>query len=171
MIAKGTIETTIDQLDLLFNKATTNKQTALYSKMAILEVCGWIETAMDIIATKAMAKHLHEIKNQEAIKTIIRNTYGFDYNGNFRKMIIKIIGYSGIEKIESKLDKTKFSNLLSELKVLKESRDAHAHTYLIIRATLHIDSPSKTKARFKSVYEGLIEFDNHLKSIRIVKNS
>lgn len=49
MIVKGTIYKTLKDLDRLFTKETDPKKQLFYSKLALMELCGWIEVTMDNI--------------------------------------------------------------------------------------------------------------------------
>jgi hypothetical protein len=49
MIIKGYIENTLKELDRLYNKHTSLKKDIYYSKLAVIELCGWIEETCDAI--------------------------------------------------------------------------------------------------------------------------
>ena len=95
-----------------------------YSKLAILELCGWIEESMDDIAKSNANRYLKEKRNVDFIDdSIIKLTHGFDYNNNFRIMLMQLVGIINIEKLEYKLDSTKFHIMKSTLGSLKDCRD------------------------------------------------
>ena len=47
MIAYSYIENNLDQLDKRYVKSKTSRDASYYSKLAILELCGWIEMSID----------------------------------------------------------------------------------------------------------------------------
>ena len=52
MIGKTNIERNIKQLKTNFNKTNSPKLELFYSKLAIIELCGWIEESMDDIVLR-----------------------------------------------------------------------------------------------------------------------
>ena len=130
-----------------------------YSKLAIIEFCGWIEISMDDIVKRCANRNLRNSANKTYIeKDIIKRTYGFEYDKHFRKMLIQVIGLKHVERIENRSDSVKLQRLQSALSALKGSRDSLAHTY-VKGTAITLDAPSVTKARFTNVYEGLIELE------------
>lgn len=91
-----------------------------YSKLALIELCGWIEETMDDIVLRCAKRCLKSPANQKFIKdVIIKPNYNFQYEA-FRKMLMIVIGLATLEKIEKKLEKTvKFSALKGYLGNLK----------------------------------------------------
>lgn len=101
MIVKGYIENTIDELDKLYNASTSQKKTIYYSKLALLELCGWLEETMDNIVEAHCNRKLKLTANKtEFKKERIKPIYGFEYNRHFRPMLMAAIGIIELEKIE-----------------------------------------------------------------------
>ena len=97
-------------------------------------------------------------------KTVVKKNYGFEYDNNFRKMLIGLIGLINVEKLEKKVDPVKFSQLKSILNSLKEQRNAQAHTH--IKGVMQtIDAPSVTQNNFEKVYAGLKDVEKQLKKM------
>jgi len=162
MVGKTSILENLNRLETLYNASTTSgKKSLFYSKLAILELCGWIEESMDDIVRKCANRKLKEAGNQEHIESVIKYTYGFTYDKHFRKMLIELIGLINVERLEMRIDRVKFQNMKSTLGLLRQFRDTEAHTHLkgITRA---LDAPSATINKFFKVYEGLKEFENKL---------
>ena len=159
MVDKSQIENNLTQISAIFQKHIGDNEAPYYSKLAILEVCGWIEESMDEIIRDCANKHLKDQKNLNYVEECIRDTHSFKYETNFRKMLIQTIGLINVEKLEHVFDAKKFIQMTSSLGELKQRRDDQAHTY-VKDTTLTIDAPSWTQRRFLNVYEGLkdIEF-------------
>lgn len=163
MITKSYLFKTLNRLDKLYNDPTAdNQKTSSYSKLALIELCGWIEETMDDIVLRCAKRCLKSPANQKFIKDeIIKPNSNFQYEA-FRKMLIMVIGLATLEKIEEKLENTgKISALKSDLGNLKKSRDtaAHSHTTGTLRT---YDAPSKTKHDFDRIYALLTELDAEL---------
>lgn len=167
MIAKSYIMYNLKYIDRKYNSASNHKESLLMSKLAIIELCGWIEESMDDIVLRTAKKWVKDPNNMKMVeKDIVKRTHGFDYVENFRPMLIRIIGLINVERLEKSVDHVKFNRLKSLLPNLKTARNAEAHTH-IKGITRTINSPSITISQFPPVYEGLIEIDRVLRSIII----
>ncbi|PAS01616.1 endoribonuclease [Vibrio cholerae] len=167
MIAKSYIEGNLKQLNRLYNDAGTQKKELYYSKLAMLELCGWIEESMDDIAIRCANRILKEGENKTFVKNnVVKPIYGFEYKVHFRKMLMQIIGLVNMEKLERSVDPRKYAQLTSTLGALKVSRNNEAHTH-IKGVARTIDAPSVTLHRFYLVYEGLKDFEAELKAMNM----
>lgn len=166
MIGKTSILQNLKTLDSLYRNAPSIKKTLFYSKLAILELCGWIEESMDDIVRRCANRHLRSRQNRSFVKsTIIKRVHGFDYHNHFRAMLMQVIGLITLEKVEKKLDQRKLQVMQASLDTLKEHRNAEAHTHLK-GTTRRLDAPSVTISRFSDVYNGLKTFEDELKRLR-----
>ena len=171
MINKEVIELTLQDLENLYNSAMTNdadqKILIFYSKLATLELCGWIEESLDDIVLRYADTKLTQEKNTEDFKKIVKDNFGFDYNKNFRKMLMSLIGLISIEKLESNLQERDFLDLKSQLGSLKTIRNSFAHTHINphinqIEVTRTYYAPSITKRTFQKVYRLLTVIETEL---------
>ncbi|MBN1684692.1 MAG: hypothetical protein JW855_04585 [Gammaproteobacteria bacterium] len=165
MVNKSSISKNLKDINSLFNKSIKQKETLFYSKLAILELCGWIEESMDEVVKKYAKRKL---KNQSNIKflddNIISRVHGFDYNDHFRKMLMQVVGIIKLEVIEKRLNQTKLDKMQAALRTLRNPRGELAHTH-IKGTTLRIDSPSVIQQKFLDVYEGLKDIESKLKRL------
>jgi hypothetical protein len=166
MLAKTYILTNLKNLDIKFQKSSTAKDELYYSKLAILELCGWIEESMDDIVLRCAKKCIKDSKNFDYVKKeIIKRTYAFDYE-KFRFMMMRVIGLVNVERIETKINPAVFILMTSTLATLKKERDAEAHTHIkgVLRV---INAPSVTITRFGPVYSGIKAFDVAIRMAKI----
>jgi hypothetical protein len=165
MIVKNYVLSSIDELDRLYNASRSQKKAVYYSKLALLELCGWIEESMDDIVLRYCNKKLKLTASKDDIKGIVKNNAGFQYNSNFRPLLMRAIGIINLEKIEAKLEKRgKITRLSSLLGNLKSSRNDAAHTFLK-GVTRTYNAPSKIKQDFLSIYAILKEIDNKVRKL------
>jgi hypothetical protein len=167
MVNKTRIQSNLKQIEKLHQKYMSGKRSRrgeYFSKLAIIEACGWIEESMDNIIKKYANKHLKEEKNYRIIEDFINNTHSFKYDPHFRNMLIQIIGVINVEKLERILDNQKFIRMTSSLGELKQRRDDQAHTY-IKGTTRTIDAPSLTIQRLQYVYDGLKDIEISIRKI------
>jgi hypothetical protein len=159
MIAKTSILFNLTSLNRSYQKAKTTKDAQFFAKLAILELCGWIEESMDQIVLSCSRKHLKEATNRSYCeKEFVNRTYGFDYQNNFRFMLVRLLGLIVVEKLERWMDSSIRGKMVSALSTLKQQRDSEAHTHLK-GMTRIINAPSVTIAQFQPVYDGLRELD------------
>jgi len=173
MINKAQIHSNLTKLDSLYKKSKGQKDAAFYSKLAILELCGWIEHSMDDIVRYCANCNLREAQNIGFMEEIIKRTSSFSYSSspldrNFRNMLMNLIGMINLEGLELSVNKGNFQRMVSSLSDLKQRRDNLAHTYLRGR-TMNIDSPSVTYNRFVQVYNGLKEIERNVRKVRFAR--
>ena len=166
MIDRAGIEKTLRQIDRLYGGSSSAQEGLLYSKLAILELCGWIESSMDNIVL-SLAKQL--IRNPDHLiyfeKEVVGKVYGFEYEKHFRRMVIALIGLHGVETMEKNVNPRVFAPMCASLNALKPNRDKLAHTY-IKGATTHLDGPSVILGRLHTVHAGLVDIEQVLKAIK-----
>jgi hypothetical protein len=157
MISKQYIVPSLLALDAAYRNAATQDDAERFAKLAIIELCGWIEEAMDEVVHRCSRRGLKETKNLEYCPNdIVKTTYGFDYHKHFRAMLIRLVGIISVEVIESKVDPAKHVGLKSTLGNLRVVRDSVAHTHLK-GVTRTLDAPSVTMGNFGRVYDGLLD--------------
>lgn len=167
MITKSYIESTLNQLDKLYNNSSSQKKSIYYSKLAVIELCGWIEDSMDDVVEKYCNKKLKESANKKCVKDdIINPNHGFHYKSNFRPMLMKSIGIIALEKMEKKLENggAKITILKSTLGRLKGKRNDAAHTF-IKGITSNFDAPSTIKNDFNRIYPILKEIETEIRKL------
>jgi len=164
MVTKGYILDNLKQIERLYNSSSSIHQSSFYSKLAIIELCGWIEISMDDIVLRIATRKLRDAKNLDYIKKIVKRTYGFDYEHHFLPMLEAVIGRHGIKRMNARIDNGLVQPLFGALSLLKPARDQLAHNF-IKGITPIIDAPSVTRTRFKVVYEGLRNIEKVLQKI------
>lgn len=156
MFIKKHILNTLKRLDLRYNQAllTPNPQESVYfSKLAILEYCGWIEESFDLIVRRSVKGQLKTIEFRQMLEcSVIGNTCGFQYKKHFRPMLSRAVGLRRMEILEKYLkDKGQLELLVSELESVKTHRDNAAHTW-INGATRTYPAPSYIKSSFEIIF-------------------
>jgi hypothetical protein len=167
VVAKNSILGNLRSLDYRYRRAHSAKEALFCSKLAILELCGWIEESMDDMVRRCATKHLKDQSNRDFCeKEIIRKNYGFDYHANFRAMLIRLMGLVAVEQLEKKVDQKISASMTATLSSLKTLRNAEAHTHL--KGTTRIlNAPSVTVGQFQPLYDGLIEFEREIRRMKL----
>lgn len=167
MIARASMDQNLHELNQLFLNATSSKETLFYSKLAMLELCGWIEESMDDLVLRIAKRSIKSTGNLDHIQQkVVKPTYGFEYEKHFRGMLLKIIGMVNVERLEGAVDQSKQAKLKATLETLKLARNTEAHTH-IRGVTKVIDAPSVTISRFADVYDGLLDYDRAIRRMSL----
>lgn len=164
MLAKTDIELLINNLDSLYNTCNDSNLQIYYSKFALLELCGWLELAMDEIIISYSTNNLTEQDNIDYMKqSIVGKTYGFNYDSHFRPMLLSLVGVKYLELLEQNMDMNgDLTVLKSELSTLWGIRKKAAHTS-ISGITLSFHSPSIIKNSLNKIYPILLNIENLVK--------
>ncbi len=158
MINRQKIDEDLLELERHYNSARETRDLLFFSKLALLELCGWIEESMDDIISGCASLHLTDPKNISYIEeNVIFGTSSFEYR-KFREMLMRIVGLIGIEKIEKNYDLQKFDVMRSTPGTLRKYRDNAAHTH--ISGATQVDyTPSIIYREFNRVYAGLDDIE------------
>jgi hypothetical protein len=159
MIGRSYITGNLEAINRGYQKARSQRDSLFFSKLAILELCGWIEESMDDIVLRCAMRHLKVPGNRNYCKTeFVQRTYGFQYHKNFRFMLVRLLGLVNVEYIEARVNQGKHDAMTAALASLTTQRNVEAHTH-VKGTTRHINAPSVTLAQFQPLYDGLMEFD------------
>lgn len=142
MISKQPIEDLLKELQKLYDNPADPIHKDYYAKLALLELCGWLEVVLDEISLSYAKSKLIEKKNIDHLENdIVGKTYGCDYK-HFRIMLINIIGITDVEKLETNLTNVGvFQILVSQLGSLWSLRKPAAHTTIAgVMPTYHAPS-------------------------------
>jgi hypothetical protein len=165
MVTKSFILANLKQIDVRYNNSSSTKERLFWSKLAIIELCGWIELTMDDIIWRCAKRRCRNASTLSEVEVMIKGTYGFKFKDHFRPMLINLTGFIGYEKLSKRFDSAKIDAMKSALGALVGPRNGEAHTY-IKGVTRIIDAPSVTIGRFQPIYQGLLHIDIHVRSIR-----
>lgn len=156
MVIKKHILKTLEGLDQRYKesqKTPTSSDSVYFSKLAILEYCGWIEESFDHIVRRSVKGQIKSIEFRQILDNrVIENTHGFQYKKHFRPMLANAIGLKGMEIIEMYLKKSgQLELFISELESMKVHRNSAAHT-CISGTTKTYPAPSIIKASFGKIF-------------------
>jgi len=167
MICRSYILNNIKELDRMYNSSRSQKKRLFYSKLALLELCGWIEESMDEIVIKSSHRCLRDTGNRNYIADeIVRRIYGFEYAKHFRKMLTQVIGFRNLEMIENRITIHILTNFKATLERLTIARNKEAHTH-IKGTTRLINAPSISRNDFNYIFDGLKKYETLMRRNRL----
>lgn len=155
MIAKGPVEKDLKRLNRLYQGSVSGADATIpiyFSKLAVLELTGWVEESFDIIAMRAAKGRVKSTRFEEYLLKAIEDNHGFAYTKNFIPMMARIIGLPECEKLHEHLDENGSVGILDgQLGYLLDQRRKAAHVN-IARTTITFDAPSVTLNRLQRIY-------------------
>lgn len=151
MIDYISIRNTLILIDTEYSSCTGTQLPILYSKLAVLELCGWIETNIDNLLFEYVNNHIIDNDCKKGIKRIIDKNYGFDYNNNLFPLFCSVLGINNLENILDKLNASDLQNLKSITEAYTKERNKAAHTDTPIGTTRSYKSPSNVLYDFNLI--------------------
>ena len=112
----------------------------LFSKLAVLELCGWIETSIDIVLYDYVQLHLINNDCKKGIEKIIKKNYGFHYDSNLFPLFCSVLGVNNVENVLDVVSPVDFHNFKSITEIYTTERNKAAHT----------DTPAGTTRSYKA---------------------
>lgn len=124
----------------------------LLSKLALLELCGWIEGRFDELIVLIDSLTLKDKGWVE--QNVTSKTHGFQYSNHFRSMVVAVIGESQVRRIEDEWEKTYPGDLAifkSLLGTLWTKRCEFAHKDIVgnVAAMTTFDAPSWSSNQYR----------------------
>lgn len=164
MIESEGIEQRLKNLERLYLQAMSSPETgselpALYGKMAVIELGGWIEEARDVLADRLMDS-IFLPSEKVSREKLLGQVSGFEYKQHFcRDVFQKLLGLHGVSELEEHLEGTIHDAFKSNLGSLWVQRNTCAHRTLA--GTMEqIQGPSTTIAQMRSISAGLKELED-----------
>lgn len=152
MVNYTEIENILRKLDLEYNNFSSDIQMPiLFSKLAVIEFCGWIEESFDQILFDYIDSHIIYTDNSKVIKKFIDDTYGFNYEKHTFKIFSAVIGINDWENILDQLPIVDSLNFKTILKNYSKIRNTAAHTHSPMGTTKSFDTPSMVLGNFNKI--------------------
>ena len=157
------ISNTLNELSIWFTESSTSRdRPILLSKLALLELCGWIECELDRLVLVAETGRLNDAN--WVGENVIKSTYGLHYDKHFRPMLVKILGEIYTRRVEIELE-NRSPGALDSLKSLlgqlwKQRCDlAHMHVGATVPQAINYQAPSWSNSRYQDVSRLLDEYE------------
>ena len=120
---------------MLHDAAPSQAHQNYYLKLALLELCGWIEQTQDAVLIRLSGYWLDS--GVSDFNRELKINSGFAYATNFRKLLLRLIGMRGVERVEARIAEhinPEIARTCDEMislldNTLKVPRNTHAHTF------------------------------------------
>lgn len=146
------VAATLKELDRWFNEPGLSlDRTNLLSKLATIELCGWLEEEFDRLIRVVAHGRISDANWVEV--NVIDNTFGFVYVKHWRSMLCKVVGEVFARRVEAAMDAAHpadFQQLKTLLGQLWKDRCSFAHADLhanMANTQLTFNAPSMAISR------------------------
>jgi hypothetical protein len=138
------IQDTLRELDSWFNELPGGTdRPRMLSKLAMLELCGWLEHRLDALVHRAGATvGLEEAWVQQ---NVVQANFGFTYQDHLRRMLCRLVGEFAVNHLELTFEASHpgvLDQLKGALTTLWTSRGILAHTHSAVARQQTINAPS-----------------------------
>lgn len=159
MIDSKEIEWRLKKIERLYSDAMASSEVsselpALYGKIAVIELGGWVEETRDMLAEKLVGS-LFETSEGVSRGNLLGRVSGFEYKQNFcRDIFQKLLGLHGVSEIEARLEGAEHEVFKANLGTLWKQRNACAHR-TVSGAMEQIQGPATTILQLGYISRGL----------------
>lgn len=165
MINFTDIENTLKRLDSEYSSCTDSQMSILYSKLSVLELCGWIEISIDTLLYEYVDSKILDSDCKNRIKKIIRNCYGFHYDRNLFPLLCSVLGINNLENIIYVLPSVNFQNFKAITNTYTNERNNAAHTDTPFGTTRRYNAPSQVLNDFNLIKPGIQIIEREIKKL------
>src|SRR3989338_10931668 len=125
MFVKKYIREELLELKSMYDGAANPLEKDLVCKLALIELCGWIEESVDDMVRIFVSNKTKDPATLKYVGDVLDRNHSFGYEWHFRSLLTLILGSVHFDKIEKKVERkigTKamvaFKSGLSTLKAL-----------------------------------------------------
>lgn len=170
MLTKGDINRRLKRLNSEYLKALKSSKAdapLYFAKLAIIELCGWIEESFDELFTDIAQVKIQDIMIRQQFLKKLTNNFGFSKK-HIKRLTIDLYGFNGYEALEARIDQAKWIPMLASLDLLTEHRNDVSHSTIKFNGvSKSIAAPSFTISHLPPVHVGMKELRQTLRRMRV----
>lgn len=162
----STIDTILSTLETQFSSVVTLPDATLsilYSKLAVLELSGWIEESIDMILINYLDNKLVSTDCINKTKKIIESNYGFKYESNLYHIFLCTLGSNNWENIIDTIGIARMSILSTKCGEYSSQRNDAAHKYQL--GTRSFYAPSRVISDYHQIKSVITDIENEILSL------
>ena len=165
MIDFVTIEATLNRLETEYNNSSADPQLPLfYSKLSVIEFCGWIEDSVDELLHNFIDAHILEPRNQTLIKRHIKSNHSFSYEDKMFPLISSVLGIDSWENILDSFPPADFVKFVAVLGNFSQHRNNLAHTHTVGTTPSYL-APSRVLGAYYDMKVGLQYLEREIQGL------
>lgn len=160
------VQLVLRQLDTWYGEPTQGgDRPKLLSKLAVLELCGWLEGELDRLVNVAQTGRLDDPAWVKA--NVLDRTNGFTYTDHFRPMLSKVVGELFVRRIELRMESQhqgELERLKAMLGVLWKQRCgfAHADVAANVAAQQTFSAPSWSINQYRIISRLIVQYEQSM---------
>lgn len=162
------IEDSLRLIDTWYNEPSVgNDRPKLLSKLAMLELCGWIEETFDELIREVDRSTINDSK--WVSECVIKKTSGFTYASHLRPMLVTLIGEVLTRRVEDEMERNhngELERMKSLLGTLWEKRCnlAHADVAANVASQIKFDAPSWSMNQYRVLKKYFSSLESSIKT-------
>lgn len=159
MLSSTPLQSTLRDLDSLYNASSVGSgQQDYFAKLALIELCGWIEECIDEMARD----YCTAIRDVEQLENILKRIHGFNYD-NLRSVMVQIAGITKVVEAEYQLQNkgVSYTLLNTQLAALSKKRNDAAHSHMAGMQRTY-DAPSSIILELHTIEKALIDLKHEI---------
>lgn len=151
MFGSEILRSNLDKLEAQYHENASSPDIArMVSKIAVIELAGWIEECFDTIARSSIKSQVNSNRARSLVEREIKRISGLDYENHSVRLLSAAFGAGKLAKIENELaSDSRLQLFTSQLDNVRKARNSLSHTYT--KATQIIDAPDVTINRFNII--------------------
>ena len=163
------LEETLKHLETWYREPSEGGlRPKLLSKMAIMELCGWLECEFDRMVLTSQSVCLKD--EVWARSSVTDGNSGFTYSSHLRPMLTKVLGEVSVRGVEFKLEQDhpgELDGLKSLLGSLWKQRCSFAHADLQsnVQSQQTFYAPSWSIAQYNRLKKSITRYDEALMAV------
>ena len=165
MINFTDILSTLNRLEQEYTSCSDNQMPVLYSKLAVLELCGWIEQSVDTILYEYVDNNILDPDCKKKIKSIIKKNNGFNYDRNLFPLFCSVLGINNFENIIDTIPQVHFQNFKTITENYTDERNKAAHTDTPLGTARKYNAPSQVINDFNLIKPAIQIIETEIKKL------
>lgn len=156
---------TLNKLDSEYSASSDLQMTILYSKLSVIELCGWIEVSIDEILTNYIDSHIIDVSLVNDIKRIIKRNYGFKYDNNIFPLLCSVLGINNVENMLDSIPLAQFVQFKCIVENYSVVRNIAAHTDTPLGTTRTFYAPSQVIGDYAKIKPFVTSIEDYIKAL------
>lgn len=159
------ISNTLKKLDSEYSSSNDLQMLILYSKLSVIELCGWIEVSVDEILHNYVDSHVLDLSLITDINKIIEKNYGFNYDTNIFPLLCSVLGINNVENLLDSIPTSDIVCFKSVIGNYVKKRNIAAHTDTPLGTTRTFYAPSQVLGDYCRIKPFVVSMENFVKEL------
>lgn len=168
MIDYDSIYGTLSKLDREYNLKQSDpdfQMPVLISKLAVLELCGWIEMSLDQVLNDYISKLSLNDDIKKKLDAIIKHNHGFSFDNNIFPLFCGVLGVKMVADLFDSMTDRDYQNLKTVTDNYSKHRNQAAHTDTPNGTTRTYDAPSLVIQAYNQIKPAVVKMEEFIQKL------